>query len=646
MKREDAYNEYMSALKEGQKYYDACVSHGKYPYMQVLEEIMNRKNTAGQIPVATLEIPIDRIVGSVAKGRINAFAGNFMPLLPRDSEFADKWTSLIYAHENHGINDPISVIEYMGLFYVQEGHKRVSVLRYEKMPTIRANVNRILPPWSDDEQVKTAFELADFFRLSGTYRVYYTRPGCYSKLQSYMGFEPDHVWTDEERQVFHGVFWEFGEIYRKVSPDKGEKLSADEALLAYLKLYPYAEMAELSEAELTKRLTALVPQLNFMINDEPVSVSAQPEVAEKTVIGKLFDGLTRPTLKIAFIYASDPAVSAWSGGHKAGQDYLEATLGDRIKVRDYTVSDGNADEVMLAAAEDGAQLVIATAPTLLMAARRLAAARKNIKVLVCALSVPYADVRTYYCRMFEARFLTGAIAGSLWLGGSIGYVARYPILGEPASINAFALGVRMTAPYARVEVAWSSMSEDPLGELISRRARIISLYETTLRHTESGDQELPMGTLMLQPSGRFEPVATANWYWGEMYVQLAQNVINGGWDAYKPGSANAVSYWWGMDSGVMDVRLSDSVPEGVKQLARILKQDMSDGTLKPFDTFIKDQQGNVRNDGTQLFTFEEIMRMDWLMDSVSGHIPAESELLSMSRETTRLLSLDPDEQKS
>ena len=645
MKREDAVNKYQLALKEGKKYYDVCVSRGKYPYMQVLEEILNQRSATGQFHVATLEIPIERIVGSVARGRVKAFAGNFMPILKRDSEFAEKWITLIQEHEEHGINDPIKVIEYMGLFYVQEGHKRVSVLRFEQMPTVRAEVYRLLPPWSEEPQVRAAYEFNDFFKLSGTYRVYFTRPGCYSLLQSYMGFEPDHVWTDEERQTFHGVFWGFGVMYKKISPDMDEKLSADEALLAYLKLFPYNELIDLPQPELARRLTALLPQLKFMGNDEPVAVSTEPATTEKSVLGKLVDGITRPVLKVAFIYASDPATSDWSGGHRTGREYLSAKLGDRIKIREYIVLQDNVDEVMESAAQDGAQLLFATAPTLLTAARRLAAKYPALKVLVCALSVPYADVRTYYCRMFEAKFLTGAIAGSLWMGGSIGYIARYPILGEPASINAFALGVRMTAPYAPVELSWSSQSPDPWGELIGRRARIISLYETTLRHTAHGDEILPMSTLMMQPSGEFEPVASACCDWGEMYVQLTSNVLNGGWTGDEYQRTNAISYWWGMDSGAIDIRLSDSLPAGVKQLAAILRQDMREGQLKPFTTFMQDQNGIVRNDGTRLFSAEELMRMDWLLDSIAGRIPAESELLPMSRETTRLLSLNPEEQK-
>ena len=65
-----------------------------------------------------------------------------------------------------------------------------------------------------------------------------------------------------------------------------------------------------------------------------------------------------------------------------------------------------------------------------------------MRVLNCSASMPYTGVRTYYSRIYEGKFLTGAIAGAMSRDGLIGYVASNPIFGVPASINAFALGRR------------------------------------------------------------------------------------------------------------------------------------------------------------------------------------------------------------
>ena len=52
--------------------------------------------------------------------------------------------------------------------------------------------------------------------------------------------------------------------------------------------------------------------------------------------------------------------------------------------------------------------------------------------------MPYSTVRTYYSRIYEGKFITGAIAGAMADNNRIGYVGSYPIFGVPASINAFA----------------------------------------------------------------------------------------------------------------------------------------------------------------------------------------------------------------
>ena len=69
--------------------------------------------------------------------------------------------------------------------------------------------------------------------------------------------------------------------------------------------------------------------------------------------------------------------------------------------------------------------------------------------------MPFSSVRGYYCRAYEGKFITGAIAGAMTRTDEIGYIASYPILGVPASINAFALGAQMTNPEARIILRWS-----------------------------------------------------------------------------------------------------------------------------------------------------------------------------------------------
>ena len=64
------------------------------------------------------------------------------------------------------IADPIQVYEYMHKYYVIEGHKRVSVLKYLGASYISADVVRKVPERTDDEENIIYYEYLDFFAKS------------------------------------------------------------------------------------------------------------------------------------------------------------------------------------------------------------------------------------------------------------------------------------------------------------------------------------------------------------------------------------------------------------------------------------------------------------------------------------------------
>jgi hypothetical protein len=100
-----------------------------------------------------------------------------------------------------------------------------------------------------------------------------------------------------------------------------------------------------------------------------------------------------------------------------------------------------------------------------------------------------------------------------------------------------------------------------------------------------------------------------------------------------------VSYWWGMNSGVIDVKLNEKLPGGVLTLADILRKGLQSGSIDPFRRRIVSQDGTVMNDGSRTFTPEELLRMDWLCDNVEGIIPEFADVLPMAQPLVRELGL-------
>ena len=65
------------------------------------------------------------------------------------------------------------------------------------------------------------------------------------------------------------------------------------------------------------------------------------------------------------------------------------------------------------------------------------------------------NILGYSLRFYEARYLSGILAGQRTRSGLVGYIAPFPTPEVNAGINAFALGVQRENPNARVQVVWT-----------------------------------------------------------------------------------------------------------------------------------------------------------------------------------------------
>jgi hypothetical protein len=119
--------------------------------------------------------------------------------------------------------------------------------------------------------------------------------------------------------------------------------------------------------------------------------------------------------------------------------------------------------------------------------------------------------------------------------------------------------------------------------------------------------------------------------------QIVNSIFSGAWADIA--RSKSIHYWWGMDSGVIDLSYGAALPAGVRGLGEILRRGFASGTIRPFRLELRDQAGNLRSDGSEALSPEQIMKMDWLCDNVEGEIPAFEKLLPMSRDTVRLLGV-------
>ena len=201
--------DYIKAYKAGKRDYQARMMRGEIPTLKVLDDVLPSRGRYSEVPLGLVQIPIEQIVGTKTSGRSSAFSGNFMPILRENTEFAYKWSVLSESHLKEGIRDPIKAYEYMNKFYIEEGNKRVSVLKYYDAVSVPGYVTRILPAKTDQKENKIYYEFVDFYALSQINYVWFSKLGSFAKLQEAVGKGPKELWSDDDKLNFSSVYSRF-----------------------------------------------------------------------------------------------------------------------------------------------------------------------------------------------------------------------------------------------------------------------------------------------------------------------------------------------------------------------------------------------------------------------------------------------------
>ncbi len=645
-----ALYDYSRALKAGRKQYQASLSKGEHPYLPVLDEILSYTDIVSEVNLGLVDIPLDRIIGTRTAGRTNAFANNFMPLLAEKTEFAAKWAALYDHQMEEGIHDPIIVYEFMNKYYVQEGNKRVSVLKYVGAFSISGMVTRLLPRRSEEKENKLYYEFLDFYQVSFNSAVWFSQEGSYNKLLEAMGLKPGEVWDDDTRSYFKAVYERFSKVFANQGGN-ALGLTCSDAFLIYAQLFDYDTIKQNTEAQIRKDLEKIWPELVLKGQGGDVELVEQPEEKPSSKAGKavkstkslmnwlLPSGGESSRFKISFVYEKTPETSSWTYGHELGRLYLEGALQGEAETFffDQADTDEKAEEAINQAIAAGSHLIFTTTPRMLQASVKAAVNHPDVKILNCNVNIMSSSVRTYYGRMYEAKFLMGAIAAAMSQSDELGYIADYPIYGSLANINAFALGARMINPRVSVHLKWKAEKDrNALEELTGQGITYISTDDMITPKSMARE----FGLVHKEPDGTLTTLATPLWHWGKFYERIVRLIRQGGWGGLDTKGKQAVNYWWGMSAGVIDVICSKNMPRGTNRLITFLTNSIKAGNFHPFESDIYSRDGICRCGENNKLTPKEIVTMNWLVENIVGSIPEPDEMTEEARELVKLQGIN------
>lgn len=623
---------YINARKLGQKEYARNVSSGQVGYLPSLEGLLKNIDIVSEINIGTIEIPLKKISGTYSHLRSLSFAQNFMPLIRDQSEFQDKWINLCRYHLDEGIKYPIKVYEYLNWFYVIEGNKRVSVLKYFDAYSIYANVSRLIPKRDpNDINICLYYEFLKFNKITNLFTIYFSKIGSFDIMLAFLeNYNPSNLNFDNKYKHFEVYFYNpFREIYHKLYGNK-LPITTGDAFLEYIKIYGIHD--EINEKRLALQLKELITELDIMFKSHEIDVQTDPLEKISPSLLTTLTTLVKPkkTLKVAFVYARTIENSGWTYSHEIGRKYVEQVFGNQIETKyiENTPEDENAYTSIKALVNEGYDVIFTTSPIFMKATLKCSLNFPQVKFFNCSQYQPYAHVGNYYGRTYEPRFLTGIIAGSMTQSDIIGYVATNPSSEVISSINAFSLGAKLVNPHTKVKVVWTrswnsrEKAHNAAEKLLVAGADLISNQNLLKYHPVSRDYGV-FSMLCSIDRDTLKPdkyLATPVWHWGIFYEKILGSILNGTLnsisDMINP-SSKTINFWWGIASGVLDIFYSkELVPTETQKLVDLMKKMIVDNIYHPFSGPIHDQKGKLMIDKDETASHEQILTMKWFVDNV------------------------------
>ena len=328
-------------------------------------------------------------------------------------------------------------------------------------------------------------------------------------------------------------------------------------------------------------------------------------------------------LKVGFIYVGPIGDGGWTYAHNEGRLYLEEKLNvETILVESINDQDSSVDGEVRNMIDQGATVIFATSYGYMNYLVTLSEEFPEVTFFHCSGYKTTDNMSNYFGRMYEARYLSGIVAGLKTETNKIGYVAAYPISEVIRGINAFTLGAQSVNPDVVVEVVWTSTWYNPASEkqaaiaLLDNGADIITQHQDTAGPQQAAEEKgafsIGYNTDMKdQAPGAY--MTSPIWNWGPYYVEQVQNIID--------GKFKSSSYWGGLKDDVVRLaELTSLAPEGAKEEVELAKEAIMNGSFFVFEGPIKDQNDKVIINVGEKMTDKEMIEMKWFVKGVIGNI--------------------------
>ncbi|MCI5883824.1 MAG: BMP family ABC transporter substrate-binding protein, partial [Eubacterium sp.] len=205
------------------------------------------------------------------------------------------------------------------------------------------------------------------------------------------------------------------------------------------------------------------------------------------------------------------------------------------------------------------------------------------------------NFNNYFGRIYQARYLSGIVAGMNTTANKIGYVAAMDDSNSEVTggIDAFALGIYSVNPDAKVYVKVTNSWYDPKAEkaaakkLLNMGCDVITQHCDTSYPQTMAQEKGVYGIGYNSDMSKEAPEAclcSVIWNWSAYYTTAVQSVMDGTWD----GS----NYYGGMNENLVGItELANFCKEGTVEKVEEAKKKILSGENGVFDGIIETNDG-------------------------------------------------------
>lgn len=312
--------------------------------------------------------------------------------------------------------------------------------------------------------------------------------------------------------------------------------------------------------------------------------------------------IAKEDIKVGVLHISDPADgSGYSYTHDLGIQGMQKNLGLSSKqiVRKINIADSDEKATKKAIQEcvdEGCNIIFTTSWGYMKATAEMAEKYPNIYF---AHGTGYMsngkNFVNYFGRIYQARYLSGIVAGMKTTSNKIGYVAAMDTQSSEVTggIDAFAIGVESVNSNAKIYVKVTNSWYDPVKEkqyakdLVKLGCDVLTQHcDTAYPQTVAQDNGV-YGIGYNSDMRKEAPNACLTsvvWNWSAYYTATVQSLIDGTWD----GS----NYYGGMNEGLVQITdLADFCAKGTQEKVDLAKEKLIAGKCNVFDGVLETNTG-------------------------------------------------------